>query len=91
MEIYWCDMRLDKSKAASPGLSKLPKISRTASNPKIMSSNPGLPRMAKILKRRGNNIEAVRRGAVGNGHLGDAFSMSGQGRGLISLSLVVAF
>ena len=39
-------------------------------------------RLAKIFKRRGNNIEAGRRGAAGNGRLGGAFSTSGQGRGL---------
>jgi len=35
--------------------------------------------MAKILKRRGNNIEAGCRGAGRNGHLGDAFSTPGLG------------
>jgi hypothetical protein len=39
--------------------------------------------MAKILKR-GNNIEAGRRGAGGNGHLGDAFSTPGLGRAVNS-------
>jgi hypothetical protein len=35
--------------------------------------------MAKVLKRRGNNIEAGRRGAGRNRHLGEAFSTLGQG------------
>jgi hypothetical protein len=47
--------------------------------------------MAKILKRRGKNIEAGR-GAGRNGHLGDAFFNSGAGKEeRISLSLMVAF
>jgi hypothetical protein len=50
-----------------------------------------MSRMAKILKRRGNNIEAGRRGAGRNGHLGDVFSKPGQGRERVSLSLMVAF
>ena len=50
------------------------------------------PRMAKILKRRGNSIEASRRDAGHNEHLGGAFSTRGQGRGVNFPSpLVVAF
>ena len=36
--------------------------------------------MAKILKQRGNNIDAGRRGSGGNRYLGDAFPTPGQGR-----------
>ena len=40
----------------------------------------GLGPMAKILKQRGNNIDAGRRGSGGNRYLGDAFPTPGQGR-----------
>ena len=48
-------------------------------------------RMVKIFKRRGNNIEADRRGARDSGHCGEALSSAGREEEGVSLALMVAF